>query len=176
MPLTPAEADFIDTHKLGCRYGQTIDGAAYAFLDIVGTGRDEGQATPMQRFLWTMNPNQAPYEPRWDDRLWNSCGTILGLSAAGNVMLVTQASPSAERYLFPSPVARGDGYSFRKCNRLPPHAEILANIPYGAGIALPEQADIVAVADGADVDGNGVERLYDAILSGIRTLVKTALA
>ena len=78
MPLTPAEAAFIDTHKLGCRYGQTIDGAAYAFLDIVGTGRDEGQATPMQRFLWTMNPNM-----RSTSRVGTiGCGTAAARSSA----------------------------------------------------------------------------------------------
>ena len=176
MPLTPAEANFIAIHKLGCRYGHTIGGAAYGFIDILGDGRDGGNVTPMDIFRWTVNPDQPAYEPRWHDRLWNTCGTIVGLSGAGNVMLVTLASPTAERYLFPSPAARGDGYSFRKCNRLPPNAQILANIPYGAGHAAPEQADIVAVANGADVDLKTVEQLYDSILVGIKTLVKTALA
>ena len=42
MPLTPAEANFIAIHKLGCRYGHTIGGAAYGFIDILGDGRDGG--------------------------------------------------------------------------------------------------------------------------------------
>jgi len=174
MPLTSSEANFVSTHKLGCRYGHTIDGAAYGFLDILGAGRNGGNVGPMDILSWTQNPNQLQFEPRWDDRLWNTCGTIIGLSDAGNVMLVTLASPTAERYFFGAPSARSDGYSFRKCNRLPPNAAILANIAYGAGNGLPEQEDIAAVDDLTDVDMQVVEQLHTAILATIKKLVNTA--
>ncbi|WP_308815247.1 hypothetical protein [Sphingomonas sp. GV3] len=178
MPLTPQEALFIFNHTLGCRYGTTIDGAAYGFMDIVGAGADGGdRIVPLPTLrAWLTDPSQPQFEPRWHNRLWNTCGMIVGLSPAGNVMLVTKASPTAERYHFNSPLARGDGYSFRKCNRLPPNAAILANIAYGVGASVPEAEDITAIDNFDGVDARTVKYLYDTILATIKKLTDKAFA
>lgn len=172
MPLTTAEANYIFEHTLGCRYGTTTVGAAYGFMDIVGEGADGGPVNvPAQTVLsWITNPNQPQFEPRWDDRLWNTCGLIVAFSPAGTVLLVSKAAPTAERYLFDNPAARGDRYSFRKCNRLPPDAQILATIQYGQGVAAPEQEALVAASPVAAVDIKTVQKLYDTIFVTLKKL------
>ncbi|WP_267394803.1 MULTISPECIES: hypothetical protein [unclassified Sphingomonas] len=172
MPLTPAEASYIFNNNLGLRYGTTTVGAAYGFMDILGDGEDGGDKIPPIREVmsWLTNPNQPRFEPRWHDRLWNSCGLIVALSAAGTVILVSQAAPTAERYRFDNPAARGDTYSFRKCNRLAPDAQIMARIDYGVGDALPEAEHMPMPDDTAAVDLKTVEQLFDAILATLKKL------
>lgn len=172
MPLTTAVADYIFDQTLGCRYGTTTAGAAYGFMDIVGEGQSGGpDPVPPQTVLsWIQDPNQPEFEPRWDNRLWNTCGKIVDLSPAGTVLLVTKAAPSAERYLFLSDAARGDRYSFRKCSRLQPDSAIVATIPYGDGVAAVEQEDIVATTSDATIDIKTVQKLYDAINLALKKL------
>lgn len=174
MPLTQGEARFIFEHTLGCRFGTTTQGAAYAFMDLTGEGQDGQEPPPSQQTVlrWLQNPNALEFEPRWDNRLWNTCGVIVSLSAAGTVILVSKAAPTAERYRFASDLARGDGYSFRKCNRLPPDSEILAIIPYGQGEIAAEREDMAPSPGGLDVTSTQVKELYDAVMVAIGKLAK----
>jgi hypothetical protein len=174
MPLTHAEARFIFDNDLGCRYGVTIDGAAYGFMDIVGHGQDGHDPGPtMQEVMrWLSNPNSHEFQPRWDDRLWNTCGVIVSLSPAGTVILVSRAVPTAERYLFADPLHRGDGYSFRKNNRLPPNAQILATIPYGEGHAAAEREDIGPMPENVQVSKEQVEELCGKVQVALAKLAK----
>lgn len=173
MPLTTAQANYIWTNSVGCRYGITTIGAAYAFMDIVGQGQDGNDPLPGNNVIipWLQNPNAAQFEPRWHDRLWNTCAIIVSFSPAGNVMLVSGAAGSAERYLFDdNNLNRGDGYSFRKCNSLPPGASILANITYGMGTPAPEQGELPAYKDGVNVTDDQVQELYGKIEAMLVTL------
>lgn len=97
---------------------------------------------------------------------------IVSLSAAGTVILVTRAAPTAERYLFGSDLARGDGYSFRKTNRLPPNADIVATIQYGNGEAALETEDIRLAPPGPEVTDTLVKELYDKISITLAKLAK----
>ena len=174
MPITTAQAHFIFERKLGCRYGTTTAGAAYGFLDIVGGGQSGGPVNPLPAVMmqWIQTPDATDFEPRWDNRLWNTCGVIVGFSAAGNVMLVTQAAPVAERYRFSAPSARGDGFSFRKCNRLPDGSAILATIPYGNArhTPAPEREDYPHLPADAAIDDKVVAKLYAAVSTAIAKL------
>lgn len=140
--ISRAEAKVIFDHDMGCRYGTTTEGAAYAFMDIVGGVEDGHDPIPPTEVIlrWLRNPEAPEFEPRWDNRLWNTCGVIVSLMPAGTVLLVSKAAPTAERYRFGSTLSRGDGYSFRKCNRLPQDSQILATIQYGESrvATLPE--------------------------------------
>ena len=172
MPLTQAEAQYIFNNTLGCRYGTTTAGAAYAFMDIVGAGQDGNDPPPPVATVlqWLQNPQAPAFQPRWDARLWNTCGVIIGLSAAGTVILVSQASPTAERYLFGSPLAQGDGYSFRKNNRLPSNSQILATINYGLGDPAPEEEDPQPPTDTSNVTSEQVQDLYNKIMAALAKL------
>lgn len=129
MAITPQIAKYVFDHTVGCRYGTDTRGAAYGFLDIDGGGSSSGSTMPDSRTLlaWLKNPSG-----RWDDRLLNTCGVIVSLAPAGTVLVVSDAAPTAERYLFGAPCALGDGYSFRKANRLSPSARILGTVTYNA--------------------------------------------
>ena len=172
MPLTQAQAQYIFDNTLGCRYGTTTAGAAYAFMDIVGGGQDGNDPPPPAATVvqWLQNPNAPAFQPRWDQRLWNTCGVIIAWSAAGTVMLVSQAGPTAERYPFNSPLAQGDGYSFRKNNRLPPNSQILATINYGQGVPAPEEEDLQSPEDTSNVTGPQIQDLVNKIVAVLAKL------
>jgi hypothetical protein len=167
MPLTQQEASYIFDQTVGCRYGTTIDGAAYGFMDIVGAGQDgdgsHQDPTPQQVLAWLQNPQAPEFQPRWDQRLYNTCG----LSPAGTVLLVSKAQPTAERYHVQGGL--GDGYTFRKVNRLPPDAQILATIHYGAGDAVPESED-AGSGPAADVAEGEVDELVGAVMQELGKL------
>jgi len=171
MPLTVAEALFIFNNNVGCRYGTTTTGAAYGFLDIVGAGQDGDGAgqdpTPAQMLAWLQDPQAAAFQPRWDQRLYNTCRAIVGLSAAGTVLLVSQARPTAERYHVEGGL--GDGYTFRKTNALPPDAQILATIQYGEGAAAAETED-AGFGQAPIKAGDDVETLVAAIMQSLGKL------
>ncbi|PQQ41998.1 hypothetical protein CE143_05415 [Photorhabdus luminescens] len=177
MSLTRIEAQYIYNNNLGCRYGTTTGGAAYAFMDIEGEGKDGGSMIPPNSVVmsWLRDPGQPAYEPRWHNRLWNSCGLIVTLSAAGTVLLVTKAPPTAERYLFDNEAARGDHYTFRKCNRLSPDSKTVATIHYGGGKREPEDGKIASPVDAALVDTATVGKLYNAILAELKKLAGSAV-
>ncbi|MCW7549815.1 hypothetical protein OO184_18220 [Photorhabdus sp. APURE] len=172
MPLTHIEAKYISDNNLGCRYGTTTGGAAYAFMDIEGEGKNGGALIPPTSVIlgWLRDPNQPAYEPRWHNRLWNSCGLIVSLSAAGTVLLVTKAPPTAERYLFDNEAARGDHYTFRKCNRISPDSKIVATIHYGGRKGELEDGEIASPVNAALVNIATVEQLYNAILAELKKL------
>ena len=129
MPLTPAIATLIINEKLGCRYGETAENAAYCFDDIVGEGDRAGIPTPMQMLQFMQDPQAAAFQPRWDQRLWNTCCCIASLGQTGGpVILVTKASGAGERYRCTGGFAQGDGFSFGKCGKLQPDAQILARV------------------------------------------------
>ncbi len=176
MSLTRAEAQYISNNNLGCRYGTTTGGAAYAFMDIQGEGQNGGALIPSTQTLleWLRNPDQPAFEPRWHNRLWNSCGVIVGLSASGTVLLVTKAPPTAERYLFNNEAARGDKYTFRKCNRLAPDSTTVATISYGQRKGEPEDREIASPVDAALINIVTVEQLYNAILAELKKLAGSA--
>lgn len=173
MPLTRQQATFIFNQNVGCRYGTDTNGAAYGFMDIEGAGQDghDPPPSPSTIMAWLRDPNAVQFQPRWDDRLWNTCGVIVSMSPAGTVLLVSKAAPTAERYLFADGLARGDRYSFRKCNRLPPDAQILATIPYGAAMdAVGTEADAPAPTDAAAVTAGQVQDLFDKIMTNLAKL------
>ncbi|NHB98837.1 hypothetical protein [Photorhabdus stackebrandtii] len=175
MPLTSAEAQYIFDNTLGCRYGTTTGGAGYTFMDIEGEGKSGGRLTPPLPVVldWIRNPNLPAFEPRWHNRLWNSCGVIVGWSTAGTVLLVTNAPAStpAERYRFNNnEAARGDKYSFFKCNSLAPNSTIVATISYGQRKGESEDREIASPVD----DIVPVEQLYNAILAELKKLAGSA--
>ncbi len=166
-----AEAKFIFDNEVGCRYGTTTAGAAYGFLDIVGAGQDghgsDQDPTPAQILAWLRDPQADEFQPRWDQRLSNTCRAIVGLSAAGTVILVSRALPTAERYHVEGGL--GDGYTFRKVNRLPPDARILATIQYGDGDAAPETED-AGFGPAPSTAGDDIEKLIEAIMQALGKL------
>jgi hypothetical protein len=174
MPLTQQEAVFIMHNALGCRVGTTIDGAAYSFSDIVGNGEEMVQPTTEQTIAFCQNPNSPQFQPRWDDRLWNTCGVIIGLSTRGTVLLVTLAYPTGERYRFNSAAARGDRYSFRKTNRLPPDSQVLASIPYDFGGGELRRESLLPDGEtaAAPVTRDQVKALYDAVTTTLGRVVR----
>jgi hypothetical protein len=147
MPLTRKEASYIAMNAVGCRFGTNTNGAAYGFTDLVGEGKDGGKTTMTEIKAFLLNPDE--FQPRWDNRLWNTCGVILGLADSGTVLLLGRAPPTAERYNFLDTQARGDGWSFRKCNQVA-NADILASVDYGHGMT--------------------VQDLFDALIGNIRRL------
>jgi hypothetical protein len=163
--VTQAVAQAIFDQNIGCRYGTTINGAAYGFMDIAGADEDGGSIIPpMQTVIaWLQNPNAPAFEPRWDNRLWNTCGVIVSLSPAGTVLLVSEATPTAERYKFHSDLGRGDYYSFRKCNLLPPNSAILATIQYGDGQDATANENFGPPPSTTDPTKEDVAALYEKI-------------
>lgn len=170
--LSKREAEAIFNRDIGCRFGTTTEGAAYAFMDIVGSGEDgHDPPPPMEVVLrWLRDPEAPEFEPRWHDRLWNTCGVIVSLSAAGTVLLVSRAAPTAERYRFHGDLSRGDGYSFRKCNRLPPDSGILATILYGEGRAETVREAFGPPPTMLEVSEKEVKDLFDKIKAALAKL------
>jgi hypothetical protein len=172
LAITANIAQFIFNNNVGCRYGTTTQGAAYGFMDIVGGGEDGGPilVPPATIIRWLSTPDAAEFEPRWDERLWNTCGIIVGLSSAGTILLVSEAAPTAERYRLHGEIARGDKYSFRKCNLLPPNAAILATITYGTGQCAAPREALGPPPSTTDPDPAEVEAVYDEIMAALKKL------
>lgn len=158
MPLTQAQALYISRVRLGCRYDAPNNRVGYAFLDIEGDGENGGvQPPPWEN--WLQNPNQPAYEPRWHDRLWNTCGHIIAFNPVGNVLLITKVQPVNERRHFDYPPARGDGYTFRRQHLVAVNSETVATIPFGGNV---EQE--------VGVTQQAVEQLYNAVLEQLKKL------
>lgn len=80
--------------KLGLRYGTDTAGAAYALSDFGDTFL---QLQARQSILFLMNPTPGNWEDEWDNRYYNTLLHIKGLADTGSLLLVTLASPQAER-------------------------------------------------------------------------------
>jgi len=165
MALTPAQANYIFVNRLGCRYDDPNSREGYGFSDIEGAGENGGTPTPPMEVLrdWLLNPNQPAFEPRWHNRLWNTCGHIIAFHPAGNVLLVTQVNASYERRPFLYPIARGDGYTFRQDHQIPAASVTVATIPYGGN--LTQEAGVSQVA---------VEELFNKIAEELKKLAAKA--
>lgn len=165
MPLTPAQANSIFTNRLGCRYDDPNNRVGYGFLDIEGYGENGGSITPPMDVIvqWLQNPNHADFEPRWHDRLWNTCGHIIAFHPAGNVLLVTNLNPVYERRPLLYPIARGDSYTFRQDHLVSPASLTVATIPYGGNLA-----------QGVGVSKESVEQLFNTILETLKKLATKA--
>lgn len=112
--------------NLGLRYGSDVQGAAYDLSDIGVVDTDT-----IAKLNWLKAPT-----PDWNYRLYNTMAKILSLADQGELLLVTKASGSGERYsttvgdLGSRWEPYGDGKTFRKCSRLPSNSEIVARRTY----------------------------------------------
>ena len=171
--LSTNEAIFIANNSLGCRAGVDPVNAAYGFMDIVGEGQDgtDPQAPPHTILMWQKNPSAEEFHPRWDFRLWNTCGVIVKHKSAGTVLLVTKATPSAERYRFGVYPERGDGFSFRKANALS-GSKKLATIHYGqAGPTMGDEGLGPGPTD-FEISEEQVQELFDKIRMAIAQVAR----
>ncbi len=114
--------------KLGLRYGSDIVGAAYALSDF----GDEFLELPALRQVQSLlRPLQNNWERLWDDHYYNTLVNIKRLADSGSLLVVSLAFPDAERY-HAGTNGTGDHLTFKKCNRLQPDSEIIAQINYTA--------------------------------------------
>lgn len=162
MPLTSAQANYILRNKLGCCFNFPNERIAYGFGDIEGDGEHGGTVPPQADVIiaWAQNPNQPPFEPRWHDRLWNTCGFIIAMNGSGVLSLVTQATAVFERRHFDDPLARGDQFTFRRHHALPGNSVAVGAIPFvvdqGTRLGNVNRANLV--------------QLYDAVLNELQRL------
>lgn len=125
----------IEKDKIGLRCSADTEGAAYAMSDL---GDDLNRAgNGLNRLRFIMVPVRGEeWEREWAERYYNSMWKIKDLRSAGSLLLVSKASPTAERYNAPG--GKGSCMTFRKCNRLPPDSAILAQLDYGAGTSVTD--------------------------------------
>lgn len=148
----PRTAKFVADNEIAVRVGASAEGACYALTDLTG-GRDF-DSSDLRGWIkalgaWTQDPTAAPGDPRWGDRLWNSCVMMHKHSGGkGTVHFIIGAAPKSDRYLVQKDAA-GDGLTFAKNNR--------------ALDALPD-------ANPIDMTGHDVQWLYDHVFDELRRL------
>lgn len=114
--LTKNQTVKVYSEQLGLRSGIEATNAAYGMADLEG-------GTPMDAFRWFSNPSgDVARCDRWEDHLYNSIWKIDDLTQGFNLLIVTRAIPTGERYNAPG--GRGDKLTFQKVNSLPGDSQI----------------------------------------------------
>lgn len=144
----------IQKQKLGIRFGADVEGAAYAMTDMGDEFLDSTPNEILDRVRFILNPVRGgDWERAWAQRYYNSVLMIKLLAPHGRLMVVSGATPTAERYAPGG--GKGHGKTFRKCNRLPHDSQILAYKDYGDNDTVEDLLEwITSVIDGLPDPGN----------------------
>jgi hypothetical protein len=149
---TATTARFVEANEVAIRVGASAEGACYALTDL--TGGHDFDSHDLKGWVkaltdWVADPSAQPGNPRWVDRLWNSCAVMHDLSGGtGTIHFIRHATPKSDRYRVRHDAA-GDGLTFAKSNH--------------ATETLPEARPI-------NMTGHNVQWLYDEVFKELRRL------
>lgn len=145
----------IERNKVGIRFGHDVEGAAYAMTDLGDRFPERTTAEMFARIRFITDPERGgDWERSWAEMYYNSVLMIKLLAPHGRLLVVSGATPTAERYR-PGRDAIGHNNTFRKCNRLAPDSQVIAHMDYVDDTTVQEMLQwITTVIDSLPDPGN----------------------